>query len=79
MQRAAWRRFPDTYYKIVKPGTTDEVDANIEGEICISGPSVMMCYMDNPEETEHTLRRHADGRVWMHSGDLGKMDNEGFI
>ncbi len=71
--------FPDTYYKIVKPGTTEEVDPNIEGEICISGPSVMMCYMDNPEETEHTLRRHADGRVWMHSGDLGKMDDDGFV
>ena len=71
--------FPDTYYKIVKTGTTEEVDANIEGEICISGPSVMMCYMDNPEETDHTLRRHADGRVWMHSGDLGKMDEDGFV
>ena len=71
--------FPDTYYKIVKVGTTEEVDANIEGEICISGPSVMMCYMDNPEETDHTLRRHADGRVWMHSGDLGKMDEDGFV
>ena len=71
--------FPDTYYKIVKTGTTEEVDANVEGEICISGPSVMMCYMDNPEETEHTLRRHADGRVWMHSGDLGKMDEDGFV
>ena len=71
--------FPDTYYKIVKTGTTEEVDANIEGEICISGPSVMMCYMDNPGETDHTLRRHADGRVWMHSGDLGKMDEDGFV
>ena len=71
--------FPDTYYKIVKTGTTEEVDANVEGEICISGPSVMMCYMDNPEETDHTLRRHADGRVWMHSGDLGKMDEDGFV
>ena len=71
--------FPDTYFKIVKTGTTEEVDANVEGEICISGPSVMMCYMDNPEETDHTLRRHADGRVWMHSGDLGKMDEDGFV
>ena len=71
--------FPDTYYKIVKPGTTDELDADIEGEICISGPSVMLCYMDNPEETAATLRRHADGRIWMHSGDLGKMDEDGFV
>ena len=71
--------FPDTYYKIVKPGTEDEVDPNIEGEICISGPSVMIGYMDNPEETAQTLRRHADGRIWCHTGDLGTMDNDGFI
>lgn len=71
--------FPDTYYKIVKPGTEEEVEPNIEGEICISGPSVMMCYIDNPEETAQTLRRHADGRIWLHTGDLGTMDADGFI
>lgn len=71
--------FPDTYYKIVKPGTEEEMDPNLEGEICISGPSVMMCYIDNPEETAQTLRRHADGRIWCHTGDLGTMDSDGFI
>ena len=71
--------FPDTYYKIVKTGTEDEVEPNIEGEICISGPSVMMCYIDNPEETAQTLRRHADGRIWCHTGDLGTMDADGFV
>ena len=71
--------FPDTYYKIVTPGTEEEVEPNIEGEICISGPSVMMCYIDNPEETAQTLRRHADGRIWCHTGDLGTMDADGFI
>ena len=71
--------FPDTYYKIVKVGTEDEVEPNIEGEICISGPSVMMCYVDNPEETAQTLRRHADGRIWCHTGDLGTMDADGFV
>ena len=57
--------FPDTYYKVVKVGTTDEVDPNVEGEICISGPSVMLGYMDNDEETRSTLRRHPDGRIWV--------------
>ena len=71
--------FPDTYYKIVKPDTTDELDAGLEGEICISGPSVMLGYMDNEEETAIALRRHADGRVWLHTGDLGKMDADGFV
>mgnify|MGYP000795645989 CR=1 FL=1 len=71
--------FPDTYYKIVKPGTTQELDANLEGEICVSGPSVMLEYVDNPEETHNTLRRHEDGRIWLHTGDLGKMDEDGFV
>ena len=71
--------FPDTYYKIVTPGTTDEVEANIEGEICVSGPTVMLGYMDNPEETASTLRRHGDGRIWLHTGDMGHMDLDGFI
>ena len=71
--------FPDTYYKIVEPGTTNEVDPNTEGEICISGPTVMLGYMDNSEETANTLRRHYDGRIWLHTGDLGHMDQDGFV
>lgn len=71
--------FPDTYYKVVTPGTTEEVPANTEGEICVSGPTVMMGYMDNPEETANTLRRHYDGRIWLHTGDLGHMDQDGFV
>ena len=71
--------FPDTYYKVVKPGTMEEVPANTEGEICVSGPTVMMGYMDNPEETANTLRRHYDGRIWLHTGDLGHMDQDGFV
>ncbi len=71
--------FPDTYYKIVKPGTTDEVAYGEEGEICLAGPTVMMEYINHPEETANTLKQHADGLTWVHTGDLGLMDEDGFI
>ena len=63
----------------MNPGTTEELPANHEGEICVSGPTVMLGYMDNHEETIQTLRRHADGRLWLHTGDLGHMDQDGFV
>ena len=71
--------YPDTFYKIVKTGTTDEVPPLTEGEICLSGPTVMLGYMDNPSETVQTLQQHADGKVWLHTGDLGYMDADGFV
>lgn len=71
--------FPDTYFKIVEPDTDKELPHGEEGEIIISGPTVMKEYMDNPEETAQTLRRHDDGRIWVYTGDLGMMDNDGFI
>lgn len=71
--------FPDTYYTIVRPGTIEEVSADEEGEICLRGPSMMLGYIDNPEETAQTLRMHSDGQRWLHTGDLGKMDADGFV
>ena len=72
--------FPDTYYKIVKVGTTDEVPYGEEGEICLTGPSMMMGYVNQPEETANAMRVHpADGCTWVHTGDLGYMDADGFV
>ncbi len=71
--------FPDTFYKIVKPGSEEEVPYGAEGEICLTGPTMMMEYINNPEETANTLRRHPDGLTWLHTGDLGMMDADGFI
>lgn len=71
--------FPDTYIKIVKPGTDEEAPYGEEGEILLAGPTVMKEYMNHPEETAQTLRRHADGLTWVYTGDLGVMDAQGFI
>ena len=71
--------FPDTYYKIVEPGTDKELPYGEEGEILIAGPTVMMEYINHPQETAQTLRRHSDGLTWIYTGDLGVMDSEGFI
>lgn len=64
---------------IFKPGTTEELGYNEEGEICISGPSVMLGYFNNAAETEKVLIPHPDGTMWIHSGDLGCMDEDGFV
>jgi long-chain acyl-CoA synthetase len=71
--------FPDMLAKIVKLGTTEEVPCGEEGEICVSGPAVMMGYLDHPEETADTLRKHPDGKIWLHTGDIGTMDKDGFF
>ena len=71
--------FPDTSYAIVKPGTDDVQEPGHEGEIILTGPTVMLEYLDNPEETKHTLRKMADGRTWLYTGDLGYMDEEGYV
>ena len=71
--------YPDTYYAIVKVGTITEVPFGQEGEICLKGPSVMLGYYNRPDENEITLIKHSDGDIWLHTGDLGVMDEEGFI
>lgn len=71
--------FPDTYYKIVIPQTNEETPIGQMGEICLTGPTLMKEYINNPKETSQTLREHADGKLWLHTGDLGYMDEDGFI
>ena len=71
--------FPDTYIKIVEPGTDKEVPYGQEGEILLAGPTVMKEYLNHPEETAETLRTHEDGLTWVYTGDLGMMDEQGFV
>ncbi len=71
--------FPDMLATICRPGTTERLSQGEEGEICISGPAVMSGYLDDRSATAQALRWHDDGRVWLHTGDLGRMDADGFF
>ncbi len=64
---------------VVEPGTTNVLPAGEDGELCVSGPTVMIGYRNNPEETKNTLRVHADGKVWLHTGDMAAIDEGGFV
>lgn len=70
---------PDTYYKICKEGTTASLPAGEVGEICVTGPTLMLSYLGEEAETKRALRLHSDGRVWLHTGDAGLMDKDGFV
>lgn len=70
---------PDMIYKVVKLGTSETVHVGVEGEICISGPTVMLGYYNNEEERNKVLKIHEDGLKWCHTGDLGYMDEDGFF
>jgi long-chain acyl-CoA synthetase len=70
---------PDMIYKIVKEGTVEVLPPGEDGEICITGPTVMLEYYKNPAETEKVIKTHNDGFKWCHTGDLGCMDEDGFF
>ena len=61
------------------PDTGEELDIGQTGEICIHGPTMMIGYYDDPEKTAKTVRTHADGRKWVHTGDRGHLDEDGFV
>ena len=68
-----------TTISVFKPNTTEELDIGETGEICITGPTLMKEYLDEPEETAHIMWKHPDGKIWLHSGDLGRIDEDGFL
>lgn len=59
--------------------TEFEVATGECGEICISSPVVMLGYLNNPEATDLVLKKHCDGRIWLHTGDIGYIDENGYI
>ena len=69
----------NTLVSVFEPGTDTELPIGQRGELCISGPGVMKGYYNKPAETAAILRTHADGRVWVHTGDIGYLDEDGFV
>ena len=67
------------FFKIVAPGTEKELPFGEYGELCVSGPIVMKGYYNDPAATEKALRTHADGKLWLHTGDIFCMDSDGYI
>lgn len=70
---------PNTDFKIVKKDTFKQLPVGEEGEICISGPLVMMGYLSDDAETAQTLKLHDDGKIWLHTGDLGYLSDDGLV
>ncbi|MDO4802047.1 MAG: class I adenylate-forming enzyme family protein, partial [Prevotellaceae bacterium] len=64
---------------IFDPETGEELPYNKTGEVCISGPTLMKEYLNEPEETANIMKLHDDGKLWVHSGDLGRIDEDGFL
>ena len=69
---------PGFSFKITSLGSTEEVSDGEMGEICISGPSLMYEYYNNKAETDNVLKVHKDGKIWLHTGDIGQIE-DGFI
>ena len=66
-------------YKICDPKTSTELPLGSEGEICVNGPTLMMGYLNNKEETDNILKKHKDGKIWLHTGDLGYIAPNGVV
>lgn len=71
--------FHHTIMAVFDPDTGKELKYNEIGEICISGPNTMLRYYNNEEETNNIIRKHEDGLLWVHSGDLGYITERGVV
>ena len=69
----------DTIVSVFEPGTTKELPIGEQGEICICSESIMKGYYHKPEETAAVKQVHPDGRTWVHTGDVGYIDEDGFV
>jgi long-chain acyl-CoA synthetase len=69
----------DMHVKIVGLETNKALPAGEDGEICVTGPTVMLGYLNDIDATKTALKRHDDGLTWVHTGDLGALDEDGYI
>ena len=69
------RPLQHTEIKIIDPETGKVQPIGMQGEICVRGPQIMRGYHNKPEETKETI----DESKWLHTGDLGAMDEEGYL
>ena len=66
-------------YKICEPETLKALPLGEEGEICVNGPTLMMGYLNNKKETDNVIKKHKDGKKWLHTGDLGYISPNGIV
>jgi len=71
--------FPYTTMSVFDLDTGKELSYNEEGEICMTGPNTMVGYYNNETETNNVIKKHDDGLMWVHSGDVGYIDEDGFV
>lgn len=65
--------------KIIEPDTVEELRCGQSGEICFAGPTLMMGYYNKPDATDAIVKYHTDGQRWLHTGDLGYLDENGVL
>ena len=71
---------PDVDLKLVDVETgTREVAPGEDGEVVIAAPQLMTGYRDQPDETALVLKRDESGRPWLYTGDIGHLDEEGYL
>lgn len=71
--------FVKTTIAIFEPDTENELGYNEDGEVCVTGPNTMLGYFENKEATDAILRRHNDGKMWIHTGDVGHITEDGAL
>ncbi|MBQ6813935.1 MAG: acyl--CoA ligase [Lachnospiraceae bacterium] len=70
---------PSVNVKVVDVDSGNEVKINEIGELCFNAPNTMIGYYNNEQATNETIKEHSDGKRWLHTGDLGLIDEDGFI